>query len=602
MKIIILIFLILTSIAVNSGVPSKINYVGTRADGGGGLINDTLNIQFSLYDTETAGVALWTETQTVEIVEGSFSVQLGEINPMSFELFSTNVYLGMNVNNDGEMSPRQPFNTVPYSFKAETIFDQVLVVRGSDTSMINGQNLVNLMVLTQSATSEKPILVYLEPGVFDIGNQSLELNEYVHLKGFGRELTRITSSAQHSIIMANHSGVSQMTVINTGSGLSQDFSQPSSSAYVNLKNHVSFSNVFFENSEGSIKDGIRTGIFSINSSMEMLEVKMMVDGGLTAYGLRASSDGSNTMPDDVDAQLSITNSEVYVSGATESCRGLDLVGVVADINNIKSQVNCDVNNNIGFRLQAWSRGVVDGLDVKVSGLTSGISIGAQFYNVNTTSLNNYELEVTGSTSVNDGLWYGVEEDFTTNTLIARNGNIKVYGEANYQFGVELWSARPILSQLYIDVKGLDANTKSRGISFGYDFNDPLIPQISVMQLSAANINVNGINNESFAIAGTDFQIEIDNSTFTTSNKNIVFWPSNFAADSEVIISNSSLKSTIGESAVDLFGGDGMGALNAIILNSHLSGNVQLGGGTVLPTATCAGNTTGTYQFLTNTCP
>jgi len=77
------------------------------ADGGGGLVNATLPITFSLYDMSTAGAALWTESQNTEIIEGSFSVELGGINPLSFELFNSSVFLGMNVNGDGEMSPRQ---------------------------------------------------------------------------------------------------------------------------------------------------------------------------------------------------------------------------------------------------------------------------------------------------------------------------------------------------------------------------------------------------------------------------------------------------------------------------------------------------------------
>jgi hypothetical protein len=73
----------------------------------------------------TSGPLLWTETQTgITLDSGFFSVILGSTSPLSQAIFQNaaqagqSLYLGITVNTDPEMSPRQPLNTVPYAFVA----------------------------------------------------------------------------------------------------------------------------------------------------------------------------------------------------------------------------------------------------------------------------------------------------------------------------------------------------------------------------------------------------------------------------------------------------------------------------------------------------
>ncbi len=597
----LIIITLLFAIKAWADTPTKINYVGTLADGGGNLVNATLPIAFALYEQDTGGTAIWSETQTVEVVEGSFSVELGAVNSLSFDLFNTSVYLGMNVDNDGEMSPRQPFNTVPYAYKADSIYDQVLIVRGAGSPTANGQQLIDTVAMAGVATPDKPILIFIEPGQYDLGAQGITLHEHSQLQGFDAQLTTITSSGKHTITMANNSDLKNLTINNSGSGASQDFNDPSASVFVDNIVDVNLTDLNLKNLAGTITDGVRTGLYVINSELQINTINTEVNGGHGAYGVRVHSGGVLNDPSEVVKQVNLQNIKAKVAGS-QTCRGVDVGGAVFNIENVDAEVQCDGANSIGFRLQAWGRGSVSDVETRISGITSEYSLGIQFFDNNQATLSNFKTTVTGSTAVNQGLFYGTTAEFPQNTFTAQNGQINIEGTADYQFGVNLWSGRPVLSNVNIKVEGQDSNTKSRGISFGYDFGNPITPQNSVMQLNHSHIEVTGTNSETHAIAGTDFQIEVNQTTLKSTDQTITLWPSNFAQDSEIIIRNSALHSINNAASVNLWGGDGMGPLNAIVLNSHLSGSVQAAGNSVIPTATCAGNTTGTYQFLTNTCP
>jgi hypothetical protein len=62
-----------------SAVPTgRISYQG-RLLQGGDPVNATINITFRLYTVSSGGAAIWTETQSVVVDEGLFSVYLGTV-------------------------------------------------------------------------------------------------------------------------------------------------------------------------------------------------------------------------------------------------------------------------------------------------------------------------------------------------------------------------------------------------------------------------------------------------------------------------------------------------------------------------------------------
>ena len=102
-------------------VPKKINYQGYLTDTSGNLINDTLQITFAIYDAATGGSALWSETQTVTVNDGRYSVSLGAVNPITLTEAKP-YWLGVKIGSDPEMTPRKEMTG--------TIYD---VVQGSNS-------------------------------------------------------------------------------------------------------------------------------------------------------------------------------------------------------------------------------------------------------------------------------------------------------------------------------------------------------------------------------------------------------------------------------------------------------------------------------------
>ena len=102
---------------VVASVPGRINYQGYLTDAASQPINSTVSIIFRLYDAQTGGNQLWSETQSVSVGNGSFNVQLGSITPFALP-FDNPYYLGIQVGADAEMQPRLALASSGYAIQA----------------------------------------------------------------------------------------------------------------------------------------------------------------------------------------------------------------------------------------------------------------------------------------------------------------------------------------------------------------------------------------------------------------------------------------------------------------------------------------------------
>jgi hypothetical protein len=116
----IAIALILAMIPItgHTAIPQKINYQGYLTDPQGTAIDGTVSIVFSIYSSSSGGTALWSETRTVTVTDGVFSVDLGNTTPLNLP-FDTLYYLGITIGSDSEMTPRQPLTSTGYAFRAK---------------------------------------------------------------------------------------------------------------------------------------------------------------------------------------------------------------------------------------------------------------------------------------------------------------------------------------------------------------------------------------------------------------------------------------------------------------------------------------------------
>ncbi len=75
---------------------------------------------FRLYNVQGGGSPLWQENKSVIVNDGLFSTLLGDTASLNLGDFNgQRLWLGVEVNGNGEMTPRQPFGAVPYAIYSE---------------------------------------------------------------------------------------------------------------------------------------------------------------------------------------------------------------------------------------------------------------------------------------------------------------------------------------------------------------------------------------------------------------------------------------------------------------------------------------------------
>ncbi|MFQ6615863.1 MAG: hypothetical protein ACE5HZ_03710 [Fidelibacterota bacterium] len=112
----------LISQVVVGQIPGTISYQGILKNSDGTLVSDgTYSITVSLYDVETAGTSLWSETHSaVSVTDGIFNVILGSVTALSLD-FDKQYWLGVTVGTDSEMSPRIKLTSSPYSLNSLSV-------------------------------------------------------------------------------------------------------------------------------------------------------------------------------------------------------------------------------------------------------------------------------------------------------------------------------------------------------------------------------------------------------------------------------------------------------------------------------------------------
>jgi len=122
------------SFACGAQAPRTIGYQGYLTTTGGVPVSATVAMAFSLYDVPSGGAPLWTEMRPVEVNNGSYSVQLGEFAPLSLP-FDRPYYLGVTVEGDAEMAPRQRMAAAPYVLASCRPGDMVSCYEGAPGTM-----------------------------------------------------------------------------------------------------------------------------------------------------------------------------------------------------------------------------------------------------------------------------------------------------------------------------------------------------------------------------------------------------------------------------------------------------------------------------------
>ena len=96
-------------------------------------------------------------------------------------------------------------------------FARIRVVPPGDTPLIGGENLRNALQSIVKVSAEEPWLLFVEPGVYDLGTQGLQLRPYIHVQGAGQQLTTLRSrAAGPTVVTADHTELRSLTVEHLG--------------------------------------------------------------------------------------------------------------------------------------------------------------------------------------------------------------------------------------------------------------------------------------------------------------------------------------------------------------------------------------------------
>ena len=126
-----------TEAGVRAAVARVIPIQGRLTDASGKPLDGTYNITFRLYDRQTGGKPLCSDTDSVEVTNGLFTAYMDWCT--ANDINGRQLWLGIEVEGDGEMTPRQPIYPVPYAWSLRPgalisdTKDIILTVRSTGT-------------------------------------------------------------------------------------------------------------------------------------------------------------------------------------------------------------------------------------------------------------------------------------------------------------------------------------------------------------------------------------------------------------------------------------------------------------------------------------
>jgi len=150
-KLLLSVLVVTLMVQISWGqIPQTMSYQGILTDGSGVVVPDgSYGLTLRIYDVETNGTALWSETHpSVAVVNGIFNVILGSVNPLNIA-FDAQYWLEVEVNGS-VLSPRVQLTSAAYSLNAQSVADNAVtgdkIADGQVVRSINGKtDIVSLL-------------------------------------------------------------------------------------------------------------------------------------------------------------------------------------------------------------------------------------------------------------------------------------------------------------------------------------------------------------------------------------------------------------------------------------------------------------------------
>lgn len=164
-----------------SQVPGQMSYQGMLTGSEGEPVEDGMyEMHFKLYNGIDPTAELWSETQTISIINGLFNAILGTETPLELP-FDEQYYLGIAVGDGAELTPRIALTSSAYSYRAGSIDDgQVvksinelkddIILEAGDNVSITGDE--NKIIISAESTGGSSNITQITAGEGLIGGGS----------------------------------------------------------------------------------------------------------------------------------------------------------------------------------------------------------------------------------------------------------------------------------------------------------------------------------------------------------------------------------------------------------------------------------------------
>lgn len=183
----------LLPVLTRAEIPRQLSYYGLLSDSSGNPLVGAHSITFRLYDDLSTGSRLWEESHQVNLDKGIFQVVLGMAQPLDIT-FDRPLWISLEVNREGEMSPRLPLVSVGYALNAASLnsVPAANFLRSDHGGEIQGSLSVQGMLLVQ----DKPVMVWDQRSILMVGLVSLACGALGGILVF--TLARLFSSSKKS--------------------------------------------------------------------------------------------------------------------------------------------------------------------------------------------------------------------------------------------------------------------------------------------------------------------------------------------------------------------------------------------------------------------
>ncbi len=269
------------------------------------------------------------------------------------------------------------------------------VVGPVGTATENGTALLAAAAALPAASESQPLLLKVEPGVYDLGESTLNLPTWVSLEGSGKEHTTVTSGAETTISVGDDGALRRLSVYNTNnvSSFSRCINSASRCVIADIRavsegNSTSQNGAIYnsgdmttvERSTFTVLDGAgvySAGVRNSGTDFSLREVVINLTGDTEDLtGLSASQGGGLLVMEDVlisanssgagdawgvrweqqHSEVRVIDVQIHVLSGAGAARGLYLVNI--DSAEIRNSVFSSSSSGISLSMHSESVGAI----------------------------------------------------------------------------------------------------------------------------------------------------------------------------------------------------------------------------------------------------